>query len=212
MRVALDTNAYAALMRHIREVDGEDHTVIMMQVENEVGVLRDSRDRSGAANEAFASNVPDGLMNYLQKNKNNMTAELRKMWEAQGFPTSGSWEEVFGASPETDEVFMAWHYAVYIDHITAAGKAEYNLPMFVNAWLSTSEKKPGHWPSGGPLPRTMDVWLAGGPHIDMLTPDIYQTNFAEWCERRQSANGGPVLSNRPARAPVVPGRSGSSLR
>lgn len=178
-----DARAYAALMRHIREVDGDDHTVIMMQVENEVGVLRDSRDRCDAANEAFEANVPDSLMKHLQKNKNNMTAELRAMWGAQGFPTSGSWEEVFGASPETDEAFMAWNYATYIDHVTVAGKAEYDLPMFVNAWLSTSDKKPGHWPSGGPLPQTMDVWLAGGPHIDMLTPDIYQSNFAEWCER-----------------------------
>jgi len=52
-----DAKAFTALMRHIREVDGDSHTVIMVQVENEVGVLRDSRDRSGAANAAFA---PDG--------------------------------------------------------------------------------------------------------------------------------------------------------
>jgi hypothetical protein len=40
-----DARAYRALMRHIRETDGQQHTVLAMQVENEVGVLRDSRDR-----------------------------------------------------------------------------------------------------------------------------------------------------------------------
>jgi len=178
-----DAKAYAALMRHIKAVDGDEHTVIMMQVENEVGVRGDSRDRCDAANEAFTADVPSALMDYLVENKNNMTADLRTRWEAQGFPESGSWEEVFGEVPKTVEAFMAWHYATYIDHVTAAGKAEYDLPMFVNAWLSSDDGTPGDWPSGGPLPQVMDIWLAGAPHIDMLTPDIYQPNFAEWCER-----------------------------
>src|ERR1017187_4811294 len=62
-----DARAYSALMRHIKEVDGEQHTVLMMQVENEVGVLRDSRDRSAPANAAFAGPVPKQLMDYLQR-------------------------------------------------------------------------------------------------------------------------------------------------
>jgi beta-galactosidase GanA len=53
-----DARAYRALMRRIKEVDGRNHTVIMVQVQNEVGVLRDSRDRSEAANRAFAGQVP----------------------------------------------------------------------------------------------------------------------------------------------------------
>jgi len=43
-----DARAYAAMMRHIKAVDGLDHTVIMIQVENEVGMAGDSRDRSPA--------------------------------------------------------------------------------------------------------------------------------------------------------------------
>jgi hypothetical protein len=179
-------------MRHIREVDGQDHTVIMIQVENEVGVRGDSRDRCDAANRAFSADVPAALMKYLQENKNDIVPELRKLWEAQGFPASGPWEKVFGAGPATDEAFMAWHYATYIDHVAAAGKAEYDLPMFVNAWLSNPDGKPGNWPSGGPLPHVMDVWLAGAPHIDMLAPDIYQPNFVEWCER-YTQRGNPLF-------------------
>ena len=59
-----DSRAFAALMRHIKQVDTR-HTVIMMQVENEVGVLGDSRDRCEAANKAFAGSVPKELLDYI---------------------------------------------------------------------------------------------------------------------------------------------------
>jgi len=177
-----DARAFAALMRRIREVDQGAHTVLMMQVENEVGILDDSRDRSPAANKAFAGPAPKELMDYLQKHKDTLIPELRKRWEAAGFKTSGTWEEVFGTGPETDELFMAWNYARYMGRVAAAGKAEYPLPMFVNAWLrQTGDQKPGGYPSGGPLPHVMDAWRAGAPAIDFLSPDIYVANFADWC-------------------------------
>ncbi|PJF38504.1 MAG: glycoside hydrolase family 42, partial [Phototrophicales bacterium] len=44
-----DARAFAELMRHLKTIDGDDHTVIMVQVQNEVGVLGDSRDRSPIA-------------------------------------------------------------------------------------------------------------------------------------------------------------------
>jgi len=178
-----DARAFAALMRHLREVDGQKHTVIMIQVENEVGVLGDARDYCPAANKAFAGAVSPELMDYLQKHKETLIPELHKRWEAAGFKASGTWEEVFGTGVETDELFMAWNYACYIGHVAAAGKAEYPLPMYVNAWLrQNSNEKPGSYPSGGPLPHVMDAWRAGSPEIDMLSPDIYVMNFTEWCE------------------------------
>ena len=91
-----DAAGFGALMRHIKEVDGTQHTVIMMQVENEVGVLRDSRDRSPAANRAFAGQVPAELMNYLEAHKDNLIPEFREVWAANGYKKSGTWEEVFG--------------------------------------------------------------------------------------------------------------------
>ncbi len=182
-----DSRAFAALMKHIREVDGEAHTVIMMQVENEVGVLGPSRDHSPAANKAFAGPVPKELMDYLQAHKNTLIPEMRKRWEASGLKPSGSWEEVFGAGPETDEIFMAWNYARYVGHVAAAGKAEYPLPMFVNTWLrqgpdKPNEDKPGGYPSGGPLAQVMDAWRAGGPAIDILSPDVHVPNYSDWCD------------------------------
>ena len=91
-----DARAYRALMRHIKETDGKEHTVLMMQVENEVGVLRDSRDRSAAANRAFAGPVPKALMDYLQQHRETLAPELREVWAANGFKATGTWEEVFG--------------------------------------------------------------------------------------------------------------------
>ncbi|MDD4032520.1 MAG: beta-galactosidase [Bacteroidales bacterium] len=145
-----DARAFAALMKYIGEVD-KYRTVIMMQVENEVGVLLDSRDRSDAANEAYNGPVPQELMSYLAEHKDRLAPELTAAWQANGFKTSGTWAEVFGpGKPEdlvmpvrnlvppmtqeeqdealvtfpfySDEVFMAWHYAKYIQSVVEAGK------------------------------------------------------------------------------------------
>jgi beta-galactosidase GanA len=186
-----DAKAFAALMRHIREVDGTGHTVIMMQVENEVGVLRDSRDRSDLANTAFAGPVPGALMDYLKTNRNALVPGIRQRWEAAGTKENGPWREIFGDGPETDEIFMAWNYARYVDHVVEAGQAQYRIPMYVNTWLSGSGK-PGQWPSGGPLPHVMDIWLAGAPHIDILSPDIYAADFQGWC-RKYTQRGNPLF-------------------
>ncbi|MGA2182431.1 MAG: DUF5597 domain-containing protein [Bryobacteraceae bacterium] len=187
-----DARAYAALMRHIREVDGRDHTVVMMQVENEVGVLGDSRDRSEAANQVFSQPVPRELLDALTRDKDKLQPDLRKKWESTGFRTSGTWEQVFGAGPGSDEAFMAWNYGSYVEKVAKAGKAEYAIPMYANTWLSNPEGKPGNWPSGCPEPHVMDIWRAAAPHLDMLSPDIYAPDFAEWCRRYVHA-GNPLF-------------------
>ncbi len=183
-----DCKAFAALMHHLREVDGNKHTVIMVQVENEVGVLGDSRNHSDEANQTFNLPVPQRLIEQLQQHRHELSAEILQRWAKTGFKTSGSWEEIFGSSPETDELFMAWHYARYVDSVAAAGKAEYELPMFVNAWLDYSRLKPGGWPSGGPVPRMLDIWLAGASHIDLFCPDIYFGDFQQWCQQYTRRN------------------------
>ncbi len=175
-----DARAFAALMRRIREVDGDAHTVIMIQVENEVGVIPDARDHSPAADAAYRQPVPEELMNYLQKHRETINPELRARWRAAGFKTSGDWETVFGPGLETEDLFMAWHYARYIGKVAEAGKAEYNIPMYTNAALIRPSFAPGQYNSGGPLAHSMDVWRAGAPHLDFLAPDIY-FEFKRWC-------------------------------
>ena len=164
-------------MRHIRQVDPQ-HTVIMMQVENESGMTGDSRDRSPLAEAVWNKPVPAALMNYLQENKSRLLPELTKVWSGSGFKTSGTWPEVFGTDAYADEVFMAWHVAGYINKVAAAGKAELAIPMYANAWLVQSEGQlPGGYPSGGPVSRVHDIWRAAGPKLDMFSPDIYLADF-----------------------------------
>jgi beta-galactosidase GanA len=188
-----DARAFAALMRHIKEVDSAERTVIMVQVENEVGVVGDARDRSDGANAAFAAPVPATLTHYLTARADKLIPETLDAWRGAGAKTSGSWADVFGGT-RAEEYFQAWQYATYIDHVTAAGKAEYALPMFVNAWLPSERSGlvPGAYPSGGPVPHTQDIWRAGAPALDFLAPDIYVTNFAEVLARYNRA-GNPLF-------------------
>jgi hypothetical protein len=187
-----DAQAFGSLMRHLKAVDSRDQTVVMIQVENEVGVLGDTRDHSPIANQAFAGQVPAELMQHLVKLDKDLTPEFRALWVAAGQKTSGTWEEVFGSGIATDEIFMAWNYARYVDHVAAAGRAEYPIPLYVNAWLDEGTAKPGDYPSGCPESHVMDVWQAGAPHIDMMAPDLYASNFAERCQL-YSRQGNPLF-------------------
>ena len=186
-----DARAFAALMQHIQQVDGR-HTVLMMQVENEVGVLGDTRDHSTEANKAFAGPVPAELTRYLLAHKDALYPDLRVRWEAMGDKTSGTWAEVFGATPRADEVFMAWRYARFVQAVTAKGKAAYNIPMYVNTWLAGDDTTPGDFPSGGPEPWVIDIWKAAGSAIDLYAPDLYDPRFVEWC-RRYHRDGNPLF-------------------
>ncbi len=187
-----DSRAFAALMQHIGQVDGAQHTVLMMQIENEVGVLGDSRDRSAAANQAFAGEVPGALTAYLQAHHHTLDPELRALWDEHGDQTAGTWAEVFGDTERADEIFMAWHYARFIQAVTARGKAAYNIPMYVNTWLMGEDTPPGEYPSGCPEPRVIDIWRAAGQAIDFYAPDLYASNFEEWC-KRYHRDGNPLF-------------------
>lgn len=171
---ASDTRAFVEFLRHLKKVDGDKNTVIMVQVQNEVGLLGDTRDRSPLAQRAFQEKVPEQLMAYLIKNRTHLKPHMKQVWALNGFQEDGTWSGVFGAGIEADEIFMAWHYAQYINRMAAAGGAVYNLPMFVNGWLGQVENpEPGKIPSGGPVARLMDVWKAGAPTLELMAADIY---------------------------------------
>jgi beta-galactosidase GanA len=212
-----DARAFGALLKHVREIDARDHTVLMVQVENEVGVLNDSRDRSALAEEEFSKPVPPELMSLFVQHKETLAPELRQVWEANGSKTTGTWAEVFGPTkpkefvltwdlPEpqrqtewrklhwpVDEIFMAWHYSRYVNRVAAAGKREYNIPLYANAWLQQPGCAfPGTYPSGGPVPQVTDIWRAGAPSIDLLAPDLYVPEFAELCGR-YARSGNPLF-------------------
>jgi Domain of unknown function (DUF5597)/Glycosyl hydrolases family 35 len=160
-----DKHAFSALMRHIRETDSTQHTVIMMQVENESGGIGSVRDYSAAAQKLFAAIVPDSLTSALHRK-------------------AGTWEQVFGA--DADERFAAFSTARYIDQVAEAGKKEYAIPMYCNVWLTY----PVHalenrnraiagqeYPSGGPQQQNIDLWKIAAPSIDTLGPDFYSDDI-----------------------------------
>jgi hypothetical protein len=175
-----DRTAFVAMMRHLAKVD-TDHRVIMVQVNNETGMLRDSRDRSALAESAWKAPVPPQLLQYLAANRSSLKPELDAVWSRQGRRSSGTWSNVFGTDWQAEEVFMAWHFASYMEALAAAGKRELALPMYANAWLGPQDGQPiaGQYPSGGPAKRVLDVWRAAAPSIDMLSPDIYAPNTKE---------------------------------
>jgi beta-galactosidase GanA len=175
--LAADRRAFIALVRHLKTVDATTHTVLMVQVENEIGMLPTARDHGPLANGAYEKPVPTGLMTYMAAHHATLVPSLRERWEANGARTSGSWEQIFGRGPATEEIFTAWSYARYVEALTQAGKRAYPLPLYANVALNRPGKAPGEYPSGGPLPHLIDVWKAGAPSLDLLAPDIYFRNF-----------------------------------
>ncbi len=187
-----DKKAFWNLMQHIKNIDSEENTVIMIQIENEIGMLPDARDYSSEANKNFKQQVPSALLNYLKKNKKQLLPEFKLLWDSAGNKTQGTWSEMFGNSSAGEEIFMAWHFAQFTEELAKTGKSVYPLPMFINAALNRVGYAPGEYPSAGPLPHLMDIWRAGAPSIDMLTPDIYFPDFEHWC-RLYHRGGNPLF-------------------
>lgn len=172
-----DSRAFGALMKHVRDKDQDDQTVLMVQVENEVGYLGRGRDRSAAADQLFHSPVPAQLIRNLAANRASFSPELQAHFNAAGH----SWPEVFGDA--ADEVFMAWNYARYIQGVAAAGKEAYALPMYANCQLPAPAERAGEYPSGGPHPYYLEVYRLTAPALDFYAPDIYWPNFEYWIDR-----------------------------
>lgn len=183
-----DNKAFAEFMKHISSVDKEDNTVIMIQIENEIGMLEDARDYSEVANTLFNAQVPEALINYLTKHKKELHPQMIEKWGKQGFKTKGTWQEIFGEDLYTDEIFMAWNYALYVEQLAQTARSIHNLPLYVNAAMNSRNRQPGEYPSAGPLAHLIDVWNCGAPSIDFLAPDLYDKGFSDWVKQYHLQN------------------------
>lgn len=190
--LAADRRAFAALMAHLAKTDAAERTVIMVQVENEIGMIPSARDYHPEAVKQFGAPVPAQLSGYLTAREATLHPALRGRWEANGKKTDGAWTELFGEGLETDEIFMAYHYGLFVEEVVRAGKQVYPLPMYLNAALNSRGRKPGEYPSAGPLAHLIDVWRAAAPSVDFIAPDIYDPGFAEWCAQYHAA-GNPLF-------------------
>ena len=153
-----DRKAFVQFMTHLRQVDGTQHTTIMVQVENESGTYGTDRDYSPAANQAFAGQVPAALVKAINKK-------------------TGTWSQVFGK--DAAEYFHAWEVSHFIGEVAAAGKAVYPLPMYANAALRDPlhPGPPGSYPSGGPTDNVMFIWKVAAPALEVQGPDIYHRDY-----------------------------------
>jgi hypothetical protein len=160
-----DRKSFAALMKHIREVDENDRTVILVQVENEAGILGSARDHSPEANKLFNGPVPAEFATALRKKP-------------------GSWAQVFGGQ-FAEEAFTTYYMVKYINAVAQAGKDAYPLPMCLNVWIggpgNNAFGRPGDsYPSGGGQAHTLDLWKATAPAIDVIAPDIYDRSAVNY--------------------------------
>jgi len=156
-----DKTAFVALMRHLKRIDTTEHTILMVQVENESGIIGSSRDFSAESNKEFAGQVPAEMLSAAHREP-------------------GTWSEVFRG--DADELFQLYHQAHYLNEIAAAGKSEFDIPLYMNVWLSYPPAElperslpiPGvQYPSGGAVQRWVGLWRALAPSIQAIAPDIY---------------------------------------
>ncbi len=173
-----DKRVFCQIMRHIREVDEKEQTVVMVQVENEIGMINEPRDYSNDATRMYNSQVPSQLTKYLKQNRKTLNNNVLQIKSEQG-----NWAEMFGNDMFAEEIFQAWTYATYVEQIAKAGKAIYNLPMYVNVALNSRDRKPGEYPSGGPLAHLIDIWHCGAPSIAVLGLDLYDKGYRDWTSK-----------------------------
>ena len=213
-----DLKAFSALMSHIAEKDPQRDVVIMMQIENEIGMLESARDHSPLAQKAYRQPVPPALLKALKslplreeaggmgsQKSLPLRGEVGGMGSQKSLPLRGEvgggfgggpWADVFSTDRYADEKFMAWHYASYVEHLAQAARRIHDMPLYVNAAMNSRGRKPGEYPSAGPLAHLADIWKTAAPSIDLLAPDIYDTGFKAWAAQyampQRPQDGGKV--------------------
>ena len=165
-----DAKAFGMMMKHIREIDPEGDTVIIVQIENEIGILGCGRDYSPLAQAEFNKQIPDEV--------------------ASAYECSGTWTEAFG--DDADELFMSYYFAKAISQIAEAGMAEHQIIYYVNAWLEQFPDRPGQYPTGGPVFKVRKMWRLAAPAMPFIAPDIYVENFRDVCDEYAS-DGNPLF-------------------
>lgn len=178
--IKADCKAFCRLMEFVKEEDEAEQTIVMVQVENEIGFLKAERDYSKAACMEYAKQVPE---------------LIQRIYHVQG-----TWQEAL--KENAPEYFMAYHYAQAVETITTAGKTIYSIPMYVNAWLEQHPDIPGLYPSGGPVAKLIPLWQQAAPSLDFIAPDIYVWDFKKTCEA-YSVSDNPLFIPEARRDPVT---------
>ena len=160
--LSADLNAFNAMLDYLKAKD-KLHTVTMIQIENEIGMLESPRDHSRLAEKAYSNGIPEPLAGKLSVKE------------------GASWKSLTEDEDYADEMFMAWYYASYVEKLAKAGRKKLpNTPLYVNAALDSRGRRPGQYPSAGPIARLGNIWKTGAPSVDFISPDLYDPPFAPW--------------------------------
>ena len=161
--------AFSALMRHLKKMEeaegGAEPTVIMVQIEEGIGMVGGSRDASGDSDSRWSAGVPDALISGLKARAGRLHPEI-----AKALGRVGSWPEVFG--PNAEGAFMAWQFAKHVETLANAGSLELPVPYFVSAWslATSSARNTGEKPGGAPDGEMADVWDIAAPAVLRALP------------------------------------------
>jgi beta-galactosidase GanA len=154
-----DKAAFGALMRHLKTADPR-HTVLMVQVENEIPAYGSARDYSPEATKLFEGEVP---------------AEFAAAMNVK----PGKWTEAFGT--EAENTFQTWSIARYVEQVAKAGRAQYGLPLYLNHSLSNPlQQAAGGLAWDAKTIHVLDIWKAVAPSISVIAPDIYLSQYAQY--------------------------------
>jgi len=158
--MAADKTAFSALMRHLKTADAR-HTVILVQVENEINAYGSARDYAPEAVRLFEGQVPADFAAAMNVKP-------------------GTWTEAFGA--EAENTFQTWSIARYVEQVAKAGKSEYALPLYLNHSLSDplQPSAAGRLDWIAKTSHVLDIWKATAPSIDLIAPDIYMSGYTQY--------------------------------
>lgn len=155
---------FGELMAFIKSYDSSEQTVLMVQIENEIGSLGTDFDYASNQVELLDSMVPADVESFSNQ--------------------TGTWNQVFRENSK--EYLMAYYYAKAIEKNAALGHEKHPIPYFVNAWLEKKPSRAGEYPSGGPIGRLIPFWKKIAPSLASFAPDIYVPNFDEVCNEFMS--------------------------
>jgi beta-galactosidase GanA len=176
--LAADQKIFAALLAHIKAVDAQQNTVLMVQVENEIGMLPVARDYGPQADAAYRGQVPAELMSYLQQHHDTgprHASALGGQWRQNQRHMGRGVRAGHGLGRNFHRLALCalcrWADPRWQGRLRSADVCQCGAEPARSRARRISQR--------GPLPHLIDVWKAGAPALDFLAPDIYFTNFVD---------------------------------
>ena len=189
-----DKTAFVALMRHLKQIDGEQHTVLLIQVENESGNIGSVRHKFREAEPQIRRSSSLRSWRPPTNNRERGAKSSRPM-RTKCF-SSTIRRNISMRSPRLAKPslrFLATLTYGLIIQLAELPQRQLDLPGI-------------GYPSGGPVQKLVGLWRALATSIDMIGPDIYadDSQFYRETMRVYHRPDNPLWIPEPAVAIVSP--------